>query len=257
MMDATVRERETRLICRFVGLVLARLIRDGRKEENLVLCDMGCGNGLTLHVLSEEFPGLRFVGLEYTPEMMEVARARFGNSSRVSIEAGDVRRLSGCEGRFDFVLGQRVLINVLDPAEQRQALQGLARTLKPGGFMLGIEAFEDALVHLNEARSEFGLPPILPPHHNRYLPVDFYRWEHSLEPLTGPGLDPSLPADFLPSNFLSNHYYIARVLHPLALGPEARFDRNSHFVRFLTSSLAAPVGDYAPIKAFCFRKRIA
>lgn len=255
MLDVTVRERETALVARVARLVLGQLRREGGADQHLTLCDVGCGNGYTLHLLSAQDPELHLAGFEFTPALLALARSRFAQTPRVTVSRGDVRALNAPDGRYDMVVCQRVLINLLEPADQRQGLAELARILRPGGFLLSLEAFEEPLAHLNAARAEFGLSPLPPAHHNRYLSSDFYRAEPSLVPVTGPLLEPDLPDDFLPSNFLSTHYFITRVLHPLALGPDRPFIRNSHFVRFLTSALPHPVGDYAPIKACVLRKQ--
>lgn len=255
MLDATVRERETCLIERFAELAVRYLEREGGGGLAPVVCDVGCGNGFTLMRLVERWPDARFWGIEFTPSLRELAVSRFRDRPGVTIAPGDLRDLSGYDARFDLVVCQRVLINLLDTMDQRQGLATLARIVRPGGFLLSLEAFEGPLATLNAAREEFKLPPIPPAEHNRYLPEGFYASEPSLEAVRGPMLHPGLPDDFLPSNFLSSHYFIARVLHPIALGPDRPFTRNSHFVQFLTSLCDRPVGDYAPIKAFAFRKR--
>jgi hypothetical protein len=135
-------------------------------------------------------------------------------------------------------------------------LSELARVTKLGGYLLTIEAFEEPLARLNEARQEFDLPLLEPAYHNLYISKDFFAAEASLTPATGPMIEPGLPQDFLPNNFLSSHYFVSRVLHPLALGPNRPFIRNSHFVRFMTAALDRPAGDYAPIKAHAFKKFI-
>jgi len=254
MLDATVRERETRLVEGFVERVVRFFDREEDSEGELRLCDAGCGNGFTLSVLQEKFPSLDFLGFEFSPDLLGLAKKRFREMARVKILPGDIRTLKGHEESFQIVLCQRVLINLLDPQDQRRGLAVLTSLLKPGGFLLSIEAFEEPLLNLNSARAEFGLPALPQAHHNRYLPKEFFAEEKSLVPVLGPVLDRSLPENFLPSNFLSSHYFISRVMHPLFSKPEETFIRNSHFVRFFTEAIDQPIGDYSPIKAFAFRK---
>jgi SAM-dependent methyltransferase len=256
MLDLTTRQRETQLIEKFLSLVVSSLRCKGRIDSELAISDVGCGNGFTIQVLSKQYPDINFQGFEFTPSLLEVAQSRFRTARNTKVSHGDVRYLEVRDEQFDVVLCQRVLINLLDPVDQRAGLAELARITRPGGYLLSIEAFEGPLARLNTARAEFGLPPLPSAHHNRYLPDDFYSAEASLIPVTGPMLDPSLPLDFLPSNFLSSHYFVSRVLHPLALGPQSQFIRNSHFVLFLTEAFSQPIGDYAPIKAYAFQKVI-
>lgn len=254
MLDITVRRRETSLIERFVDLAIGLRRREARTDSEISICDVGCGNGFTIQGLSNQYPDINFQGFEFTPLLLELAQSRFRTASNTKVSYGDVRCLEAYDEQFDVVLCQRVLINLLDPLDQRAGLAELARITRPGGYLLSIEAFEGPLASLNTARAEFDLPPLSPAHHNRYLPDDFYSAEASLIPVTGPMLDPNLPLDFLPSNFLSGHYYVSRVLHPLALGPNRQFKRNSHFVLFFTEAFSQPIGDYAPIKAYAFRR---
>ena len=251
MPDVTVRQLETRLVERFVGLAIGSLAPNSRP---LAVCDVGCGNGFTLEVLRERYPTMDYQGFEFTPSLRELAQSRFTQATNVSISPGDIRRLDCDSAQFDVTLCQRVLINLLDADDQRAALSELARVTRPGGYLLSIEAFVGPLANLNAARSEFDLPPLEQAYHNRYLPDDFFSAEPSLTPVNGPMVRADLPVDFLPSNFLSSHYFASRVLHPLALGPHRPFIRNSHFVLFLTRALNPAIGDYAPIKAHSFQR---
>jgi SAM-dependent methyltransferase len=255
MLDATVRERETHLIERFVTLAVASLRRQGIHDNRIAICDVGCGNGSTLEVLWRKFPKVGYQGIEFTPSMLKLAQTRCRGVRNVEVSHGDVRDLKGYKRRFNIVLCQRVIINVLDPVDQQAALGELASIIEDGGYLLSIEAFWEPLANLNAARFEFGQPPLDPSHHNRYLSPDFYSSETSLIPLDGPMLDEGLPIDFLPCNFLSSHYFVSRVIHPLALGPERPFERNSHFVQFLTKAFDRPIGDYSPVKAYAFKKQ--
>ena len=238
MADVTTRQRETEWIVRFVKLALDT-------NPTATLCDVGCGNGFTLETLHRQFPQLSLQGFEFTPQLLDLARRRFPAPGVALLERGDLRNLDAADAQFDVVICQRVLINLLDPTDQLRALKELVRILKPGGVLGSIEAFASPLSNLNDARQEFGLEPIPPAHHNLYLRNDFFADEPSLSPIW---------RESLPSNFLSSHYFIARVLHPVALGPNP-FVRNSHFVRFLSSAIQEPIGDYAPIKGYAFRKQ--
>ncbi|MFQ6029781.1 MAG: class I SAM-dependent methyltransferase [Dehalococcoidia bacterium] len=253
MLDVTVRQRETALVQRFVGLAVKFLRRQGNTDE-ITVCDVGCGNGSTLQALRDDFPNLGLQGIEFTPALRELAQTRHRDDPKVRVSPGDVRDLKEFNDQFDIVVCQRVLINLLDAADQQLGLRQLARIARSGGFLLSIEAFDGPLANLNDARGEFGYPPLPPAYHNLYLPTDFYSAEPALVEVEGPSLDRDLPVDFLPHNFLSSHFFVSRVLHPLALGPEGQFIRNSHFVRFFTEAFNRPVGDYAPIKAHAFRK---
>jgi len=254
MLDVVVRERETELIGRFVNLAVGSIRAQGISDTDISICDVGCGNGYTLMTLSLQYPDITFRGFEFSPSMRALAESRFISTPGVSISKGDVRSIDATDAVFDIVVCQRVLINLLDPVDQTSGLAELARVIRPGGHLLSIEAFQEPLIELNLARDEFDLTPLTAAHHNLYLSSDFYTQQQSLVPIISSTLEPGLPGDFLPSNFLSSHYFVSRVLHPLALGPDRPFSRNSRFVDFLTNSIDRPIGDYAPIKAHAFRK---
>jgi ubiquinone/menaquinone biosynthesis C-methylase UbiE len=244
MLDVTTRERETELIVRFVELAARDLPANRGSSSRIAIGDVGCGNGFTLGTLRRRFPLFALHGFEFTPQLLALAQARFADDEAVSVVAGDVRQLQAPNDAFDVLVCQRVLINLLDGADQRRALGELARVLRPDGLLLSIEAFNGPLVNLNAARGEFGLEPIPAAYHNLYLEDDFFAEETRLAPLH----DESLPA-----NFLSSYYYIARVLQPALLGNSQI--RNSLFARFLSAAIDRPIGDYSPIRAHAFRKR--
>ena len=63
-------------------------------------------------------------------------------------------------------------------------------------------------------------------------------------------LDPDGGGDLLRSNFLSSHYFVARILHPLITRGE--WVKNTEFVKFF--SFLPPIGNYAPVQAYIFEK---
>ena len=234
MRDEITRGRELDAVVR----VTARLAGRGQLEQ---LLEIGCGNGLLLAELRDRFPTLALTGLEYSPEMAELARGRRLEGCRV--ERGDVRELPFEDGSFDVVVSERCLINVMDREGQRRSLAEVARVLRGGGHYICIEAFADGLRRLNKAREELGLEPNQVPHHNLWLEEDWFS-----EAVTGsfaerdpPALgDESLP----PRNFLSSHYFVSRVLYPALTRREVLY--NTELVKFL--SFLPPIGDYAPIE---------
>ncbi len=89
-----------------------------------------------------------------------------------------------------------------------------------------MECFEESLNNLNEARAEFGFPPIQPSFHNMYLTEDMLLTEAD-------GFIRYREDGVEEENFLSSHYYVGRVLHDIALNGRP-FVRNSHFLSFIT-----------------------
>ncbi len=210
--------------------------------------DIGCGNGFLLELLREEFPDLGLVGLEYTPQMVELARSR--KIAGVTIEQGSVCELPFPDASFDVASTERCIINVMDRKDQARAFAEVARVLKPGGHFLCIEAFLDGLAELNAARDELGLPPNVVPHHNMWFEKDWF--EATIEPhFSVVNRDGAAAPGLPPINFLSSHYFISRALYPAVTKREILY--NTHLVRFF--AFLPPMGNYSPIQFHVLKKR--
>lgn len=110
--------------------------------------DVGSGPGVLTGLLAETFPYADVVAVDATPELLERARERTaGFGGRVTVQRAelpdDVDRL----GEADLIWAGESVHHVGD---QRAALEGLARRLRPGGLIALVEG---------------GLPP-------RHLPRD-------------------------------------------------------------------------------------
>lgn len=242
MADEIVRAKETALILRFVDEVAK-----ARLSQSLVVADIGCGNGYTLKELSTRAPKHRYTGVEHNDSLRAIAAGRFNGEAKVI--GGDIRDLSSIaieSGSLDVIVCQRVIINIMDEADQRTALANIAKLAKPGAGLIFLETFKNSLDRLNDARAEFGLSAIPPAIHNLPLPDDFFAVD---------GLSP-FPAEGFDENIFSTHFFVSRVLHEIALkSMNTPFKRNSHFVRFMSEALPEGVGDYAPLRVKALIKR--
>ena len=235
MADARTRELETSF--------LLTAIRELAGENKVSICDAGCGNGYTVAQLRANFPAAQLFGLEFTPELRELAKARFVDHA-VEIGACDIRQRLPLAEPVDIVISQRVLINLLDLGDQKAAVQNLIDAVKVGGHLLVIEAFSENLRLLNEARAEFELEPIGEAHHNLYFEEDFFEQFDRLARVQVRGTS---------EHFLSTHYFVTRVIHAATFAGKP-FVRNSHFVRFFSEALA-PAGAYAPLRGMIFQRK--
>jgi SAM-dependent methyltransferase len=82
--------------------ILSGLVRPGES-----LLDAGCGGGYYLHSLRKRGVAIDYHGLDYTPEMIELARAEMGLSPE-HFELGAIEELGG---EYDTVLCFNVLTN--------------------------------------------------------------------------------------------------------------------------------------------------
>ncbi len=246
MEDEYIRDGETRAILRLIELAAKGV------AGSLRVLDVGCGNGYTLRTLAERIRdgslagSIELLGIEKNPELRQLA-IRMNEAFPVAIAEGDILRaetLAVSRASVDVCLSQRVIINLMDPADQKTALANLMALVRPGGYLLFIECFQDGLDNLNAARREFNLDPNTPAAHNLYLTPEFFSIA---------GLDEAAPAHWnIPATLFSTHYYVQRVLQSALRG--SVIDRNSNFVRFFSEALPEAIGNYSPIRIHCFRK---
>ena len=246
MEDEYIREGESRAILRLIELAAKSA------AASLRVLDVGCGNGYTLRTLAERIRdgglsgSIELLGIEKNHELRQLA-SKMNEGLPVTIAEGDIlwaETLGVSQASVDVCLSQRVIINLMDPADQKTALANLMALVRPGGYLLFIECFQDGLDNLNAARREFNLDPNTPAAHNLYLSPGFFNVA---------GLEAAAPAHWnIPATLFSTHYYVQRVLQSALRGNV--IDRNSNFVRFFSEALPEAVGNYSPIRIHCFRK---
>jgi len=239
MLDETTRELEVNAILACLSAAL------GTTDGTGCLLEVGCGNGYLLSLIRDQYPGLELTATDYSPDMVELAESRRLPQCRVQRE--DARSLTFASSSFDVVVGERCLINILDATEQEQALTELHRVVKPGGHVILIEAFLDGAANLNRARTELGLAENSVPYHNRWFDKENFlsvldgRFEILAQ--DGAGTVP-------PTNFLSTHYFVSRVIYPTMTRREVLY--NTEFVKFFR--FAPPHGNFSPIQLFFLKK---
>lgn len=244
MPDEIVRDRELASIRSYLSIMVC-------DNANANLLDIGCGNGHLLSVLRYDYPGLHLWGIDFCKEMVDLASSR--KLPDAIIAHGDARNLAFEMETFDFVVSERVIINLLDVDDQRRAFAEVFRVLKPGGYFICIEAFATPLANINKARRELCLPSIEQPGYNRWFTDDdfasflnegFEIWEPSRFGERGKALPEP--------NCLSTHYFVSRVVHDSIRQPGGTV-RNTRFVEFF-SEVLPPYGDYAPVKVYLLRR---
>jgi SAM-dependent methyltransferase len=238
MADEIVRDKETRVILEFVEQVSQNLWYDAlyngteaerpQEQHGAHVIDVGCGNGYTLNRLATHLTPFSYTGVEFNAKLLSLASQQVNGLSNARVISGDLRdraSIALADATADVVVCQRVLINLLESRDQRLALNNIISLVRPGGYLLFIEAFQQGLANLNDARCQFGLLPIEAAVHNCYLAEGFFNHDQ-LSTVSGPGVPPA--------NLLSTHYYVSRVLHDVLQKSLAitGVERNSHFVRW-------------------------
>ncbi len=103
-----------------------------RGGENIL--DIGCGDGKVTALLAAAVPHGMVTGIDLSPEMINLARQMFVSASFPNLHflQMDASRLTFVE-EFDVAFSNAALHWIID---HRPVLQGVARSLKPGGRLL-------------------------------------------------------------------------------------------------------------------------
>lgn len=240
MKDKYVREQETRAIKSAIAVYSSE-----SNKKSVSIIDVGCGNGYTLSEIRNNSNEVILEGLEKNDSLREIAKKRLEGIA--TVRGGDILNpMAETIGKKDVVISQRVIINLLDKDDQRKAIRNICELVSVGGIFIMMECFEEALRNLNEARTEFGFANIKPSFHNMYLTEDMLPNEKD-------GFVRYKSDGIAEENFLSSHYYVGRVLHDIVLQGRP-FERNSHFLNFMTKCIPEGVGDYSPIRFYVFKR---
>lgn len=212
--------------------------------------DVGCGDGYSTISLAGAFPTLRFIGVEWSEEMLALATKKAAAQPEprgtVSFRVGDMRRLSAALGtdKFEVFITMRSLINLTSPEEQYDTIAQIADHLVPGGYYFCIENFMQGQESFNRLRVAMGLPEIPVRWHNLFF--DEARYVEELLPYFD-----SLTFD----NFLSSYYLATRIIYSAGchlVGEEPDYLHPIHRV----AARVPPIGDFCPIKLVTMRRKL-
>lgn len=174
-------------------------------DVNHKVLDLGCGNGYTTNRVKHLVKFIK--GIDFSNEM--ITRALHDNikSEKCNFEIGDARTLNLNE-KFNIIITQRCLINILSWEEQKIALMKIYDHLDKNGIYLMFEGSSDGKKKLNELRKTFKLDPIPAVKYN----LDF---------------QDSKLLDFM-ENFFSlfeiktfgQYEYVTRIIYPCSIFPD-------------------------------------
>lgn len=106
----------------------------GERLAGMEMLDLGVGAGRTGYTFAPLVR--RYVGLDYSPRMLERARKLIGDHESVELVLGDARDLSALEGEFDFVLFSYNGIDAVGHEDRLKVLAEVRRKLRPDGYFL-------------------------------------------------------------------------------------------------------------------------
>ncbi len=93
--------------------------------------DVGCGTGAVIELLHGKHPGARYVGLDLTPDMIAVAKAKGLDGCEFVV--GDAEDLPFAANSFDAVLTSNSFHHYPNP---ERFFAGVHRVLRPGGRLI-------------------------------------------------------------------------------------------------------------------------
>lgn len=128
------------------------------------ILDLGCGNGYTALSLASSLDAKRIVAVDFSETMIAGAKQlmadEFSSGLHVVPEfvCANVFDYVGAVklGEFDFVLTERLVVNLPTPEAQMRLIEAIVDKLKPGGRLLLVEGSAQGFNLLNEIREKCG-----------------------------------------------------------------------------------------------------
>ncbi len=231
MNDSYVRNEETKFILNH--------IKDSKKRLNIL--DMGCGNGFTLSQIAKMKKHYLF-GMENNLSLYKISHSRLKNDAKIL--HGDIRIVEkNFIKKFDLIILQRVLINILNKSHQKKSLSNVLKYLKKNGKLVVIECFESGLKRLNYIRLRHGLTSIKPKFHNRYLNEKLFKVKN-------------LKKINENNSNLSKHFFNSRFLDAIYLKSRRKknFTFNSKFTQDLDQIILGLKENYSHLQILLFKK---
>ena len=114
-------------------------VEDGRLIERLQkgirVCDLGCAEGTALLLMARAFPRSRFIGLDFSEEVIRQARSSASSQGLANVEflardAATLKDSQRFQGFFDYVTAFDAIHDQTQPLE---ALKGVHHVLAEGG----------------------------------------------------------------------------------------------------------------------------
>jgi SAM-dependent methyltransferase len=134
--------------------------------------DLGTGDGVMVALVRSAWPDAEAVAVDFSPAMLEAARARFEGDAAVEVVSHDLDRPLPDLGRFDAVISSFAIHHLVDG--RKRALYGeILDRLVPGGVFVNLEhvASPTAALH-EEFLAALGVAPGDEDPSNKLAPLD-------------------------------------------------------------------------------------
>ena len=107
------------------------ILAEIEKEPFQTLLDAGCGTAPMLSLLTERFPEAHFTGIDLTPKMIEVAKAK--KLPNTDFVCGDCENLPFADDSFDVIICSQSFHHY---PNAQDFFNSVSRVLRPGGRLI-------------------------------------------------------------------------------------------------------------------------
>lgn len=223
------------------------------------ILDCGCGNGYTLLSLAKELPSIRMVGVDFSENLIAGAnrlKERFEHElvSMPEFRVADIfDYIENDAEMFEFIITERVIVNLPTQALQEKIILGIIRKLKPGGSYLMVEGTLEGFRALNQLRDRAELdviPDVYPGNESSKKPEE--RWIREVVRRSG-------TAEIAAVENFSFYNLVSKIVHPLLVAPEepkfsAQINRYAAVVQNGISDMGIVMPDVGAGKLFVIRR---
>ena len=115
----------------------ARMLCSALPDEARIL-DIGCGTGDMMRIISEEKKDVSLTGLDFSPNMLKVAKNRLRDIPSVRLVRGNAMELPFDDDTFD---GAVISFALRNTADYDRVLSEALRVIKNGGRFVCIDSF--------------------------------------------------------------------------------------------------------------------
>jgi len=130
-----------------------------RMEQGIRVCDLGCGQGIALHLMAQHFPASAFTGIDNDVSAIETAQSRAAelgleNITFLAKDAASVQDDPGFSQSYDYITAFDAIHDQSQPLE---VLKAVRHMLAPGGMfsMVDIDAASDPAGNLDHPMGPF------------------------------------------------------------------------------------------------------
>jgi lysophospholipase L1-like esterase/ubiquinone/menaquinone biosynthesis C-methylase UbiE len=133
------------------------------KTENVL--EVGCGNGFLTNNISDLVNSVD--AFDYAENMIEQAKL-YHQKENINFFWDNILNPSIINNQYDVIICVRVLINLRNIEEQKQALNNMHKMLKPTGKLILIEGYIEGFEEINNIREKINLKTLSPAKINYY-----------------------------------------------------------------------------------------